>query len=117
MQQLQRWVICAGLVSAVYDHAPTSHTLWFFKGGKYASEFACKNYLVLLADILKSKEPSYNALKLVCLYWRVGGENQSVCMTTPFLQQVVKSLSEMCGTSSLTQDLARYSPLIGSRHM
>lgn len=89
------------------------HALVFMKGGRYASEFACKNYLILLADILNIKEPSHNALKLVCIR-----PLQGVCVYgSPLLQQVVKSLSEMCGTSSLTQDLARYSSAIGMQYI
>ena len=36
-------------------------------GGKPAAEFATKNYLVQLANILSVKDPSYSALKLVLL--------------------------------------------------
>lgn len=66
--------------SHVYD-MQTYIAFIFTKGGKIASEFACKNYLVLMADILKIKEPSYTALRLVgcseiVIFLSLQGESQ-----------------------------------------
>lgn len=75
-----------------------------FKGGKPAAEFTTKNYLMYFANILAMNE--HDSLKLVRNELNEKYPKHKTLI--PHFQQVLKSLCEICGASSLTQDFARY---------